>query len=214
MATIEQVRDYIRSSVDWSKVYSMIDTLGKTMNGQKDRFDKSDLIEMALEVYSNGHIKYVNKDGVDHVLSDLHNLQGEPTTQEFKFVGNLFYKEFSTVRANKKKGIAGQKQLREIGKTVTLKLVNSMGSSTHTHLPSDYAEFLLAGDNHSMHVIPVADLVPYLNFGGDGIEARRVPAGLFTRVIGPEDITNRRALDDFNYKEEKLKFQRRFLNKF
>ena len=58
MATITQVRDYIRDNVNWHKMYSMIDTVGSTMNGQKDRFDKSDLIEMGLAVYSNNAIQF------------------------------------------------------------------------------------------------------------------------------------------------------------
>lgn len=214
MATITQVRDYIRDNVNWHKMYSMIDTVGSTMNGQKDRFDKSDLIEMGLAVYSNNAIQYLNHNGVDHLLVNLPNSQGTPTTQEMKFVGLLFYKEFSVERANRKKGITGKKELRPSNQPVTLKLVNSMGSSTHTKMPANYAEYLLACDINSTQLIKVADLAPYLHFGGDGIEARKVPTSLFTEVVGPADITNRQALAGFNYKDEKLKFQRDFLNKF
>ena len=214
MATIQEVAEYNRSCVDWSKFFSVVDTLGKTMNGQKDRFDKSDIIEMALDAYSDANILYVNEDGVDHLLLNLNNAQGDPTTQEMKFVGTLFYKEFAIERASKKKGIAGRKELRQAGQPISLKLVNSMGQNKHTALPSNYAEFLLVADNNSAHVVKVSDLTPYLHFGGDGIEARKVPCNLFTKVVGPEDIANRKALSDFNYKEEKLKFQRDFLSKF
>ena len=89
-----------------------------------------------------------------------------------------------------------------------------MGSNSHKTLPADYAEFLLVADNHSVHVIEVAKLVPYLKFGGDGILASKVPYELFHKVVGPEDTVNRKALTEFNYKEEKLKFQRDFLSKF
>jgi len=37
---------------------------------------------------------------------------------------------------------------------------------------------------------------------------------LFTQVIGPDDITARQPLANFNYKTEKLIFQRDFLNRF
>jgi hypothetical protein len=214
MPTIQQVQEYNKSNVNWGKFFSVVDTLGSTMNGQKDRFDKSDIIEMALDAYSNGAIQYVNDDGVDHCLVNLPNAALKPTTQEMKFVGVLFYKEFVIERANKKRGINSIKQLRPLDQPISLKLVNSMGSNSHKTLPADYAEFLLVADNHSVHVIEVAKLVPYLKFGGDGILASKVPYELFHKVVGPEDTVNRKALTEFNYKEEKLKFQRDFLSKF
>lgn len=214
MATIDQVQQYNRVHVNWVKFFSVVDTLGRTMNAQKDRFDKSDIIEMALDAYSDANILYINEDGVDHLLLNLNNAQGGPTTQEMKFVGTLFYKKFAIERANAKKGIAGRKELRRSGQPISLKLVNSMGQNTHTSLPSNYAEFLLVADNNSAHVVKVSDLVPYLRFGGDGIEAHKVPCELFCQVVGPEDVQERKALSDFNYKEEKLQFQRNFLEKF
>ena len=214
MATIQQVQEYLKSTVNWIKFFSVVDTLGTSMNGQKDRFDKSDIIEMALDAYSNGAIQYVNDDGVDHKLINLLDLNGNPSTQEMKFLGVLFYKEFVVERANKKRGTASVKELRLANQLVSLKLVNSMGSNTHTKLPSTYAEFLLVADNHSVHVIKVADLTPYLKFGGDGIEASKVPCSLFHKVVGPEDISSRQALVGFDYKAEKLAFQRNFLSEF
>jgi len=214
MPTLQQVCDYNRAHVNWTKLYSMIDTLGKTMNGQKDRFDKSDLIEMGVDIYSNGEIKRVDLDGVDHELVNLLNTKSLPTTQEMKFVSRLFYKEIVIERANRRRGIEGRKELQRSYEPVNLRLVNSRGENTHKELPDTYAEFLLAADNHSAHVIEVATLVPYLQFPGDGIVAVNVPSNLFMQVIGPDDITARQPLTNFNYKQEKLAFQRNFLNKF
>ena len=214
MATIQQVQEYNKSKMNWTKFFSVVDTLGTSMNGQKDRFDKSDIIEMALDAYSNGAIQYVNDDGVDHKLINLLDLNGNPTTQEMKFVGVLFYKEFVVERANKKRGTASVKELRLSNQPVSLTLVNSMGSNTHTKLPSTYAEFLLVADNHSIHVVKVSDLTPYLKFDGDGIKANKVPCSLFHKIVGPEDISSRQALVGFDYKAEKLAFQRNFLSKF
>ena len=214
MATLQQVCDYNRAQVNWIKLYSMIDTLGTTMNGKKDRFDKSDLIEMGMEVYSNGEIKFLNRDGVDHELVNLSNSKGLPTTQEMKFDSALFYKMVSVQRANRRRGIEGRKELQRSNEPVSLILVNSRGENKHKKLPDTYAEFLLAADNHSAYVIEVAALVPYLQFPGDGIVAVNVPSNLFTQVIGPDDITARQPLTNFNYKQEKLAFQRNFLNKF
>jgi len=214
MPTLQQVCDYNRAQVNWIKLYSMIDTLGTTMNRQKDRFDKSDLIEMGLDIYSNGQIKHVDCDGVDHELVNLPNAKGLPTTQEMKFDSKLFYKMVSVQRANKRRGIEGRKELQRSNKPVNLRLVNSRGENTHTALPDTYAEFLVAADNNSVYAIEVAALVPYLEFPGDGIVAVNVPSNLFMQVIGPDDITTRQPLANFDYKQEKLAFQRNFLNKF
>ena len=214
MTTIQQVQEYNKSNVDWKKFFSVIDTLGSTMNGKKDRFDKSDIIEGALDAYSHGAIKYINTNGVDHYLVNLLDAINNPTTQEMKFAGVLFYKEFAVERANKKRGVIGTKEIRSINQPITLKLVNSMGSNSHKTLPAEYAKFLLVADNHSVHVIEVSALTPYLRFGGDGIEANKVPYNLFHKVVGPDDVKGRQSLTGFNYKEEKLKFQRDFLSKF
>jgi hypothetical protein len=214
MISIKQVQEYNKTKVNWEKFFSVVDTLGTTMNGQKDRFDKSDIIEMALDAYSNGEIKYVNQNGVDHHLVNLFDDGDIVITQEMKFVSSLFYRESVISRASKKLGTASVKELISSNKPITLRLVNSMGSNSHKTLPANYAKFLLVADTHSIHVIKVSELIPYLKFDGDGIEAYRVPCNLFHQVVGPNDIKNRKSLPDFNYKEEKQKFQMNFLLKF
>ena len=225
MATIQQVVDYNRDNVNWVKFFSVVDTLGKTMNGPKDRFDKSDIIEMALDIFSNGNIQRVDMVGCDHLLTNLPNSDGTPTTQEMKFVTELFYKEYVVKQGKKKtkvlQSIANYK-LKKTNKntglptvhTITLKLMNSLGKNTHKTLPATYAEFLLVADSNSIHVIKTTDLVPYLKFGDDGIEAKNVPSTLFHEVVGPPDLVGRKALANSNYKELKIAFQRHFLSQF
>ena len=213
MTTVTQVAEYNKTKINWTKVFSVIATLGTTMNGQKDRFDKSDIFEMAISVFSDGAVEYANDDGVDHKLTFLKNKEGNPTTQEAKFHSELFYALRSVKRANKKKGTPGRKELVKLNKPVTLKLVNSQGENTHKTLPDSYAEYVLAFDNNSAFVIETAKLIPYLKFSGDGIEAKKVPADMFTEIVGPNDIADRKKLD-FNYKQAKLAFQLNFLNKF
>lgn len=214
MPSIEQVQEYNKTKVNWEKFFSVVDTLGTTMNAQKDRFDKSDIIEMALSAYSNGEIKYVNQNGVDHHLVNLFDVNGEVITQEMKFVSSLFYKEFVIKRASKYLGTPSIKELKPSKNSITIRLVNSMGSNSHTSLPANYAKFLLVADIYSIHVIKVSELTPYLKFDGDGTEAYKVPYTLFHQVVGPDEIKNRKSLPNFNYKEEKQKFQMNFLLKF
>lgn len=203
--TAATVAKYNKSNVDWNKFFSAVATVGTTMNSQKDRFDKSDLIEKALAHYSNGAIEYTNLDGVDHILTNLNN-----TTQEFKFVSSVFYGMRTT--QTKTKNRPGIKKLSKLDKTVTVKLANSHGENKRTALPDTYAKYLMVADNYSAYVIAVEDLTPYLKFSGDGIEAKNVPANLFTEVVNPDEYTVTSHVS--NYKEKKNKMQEDFLNQF
>lgn len=211
MATVQQVQAYNQQHVDWSKFFSVVETLGTTMNAQKDRFDKSDIIEMALEAYSGGFIKYVNDNGVDHLLENLINPKGTASTQEMKFSSGAFYKERVVQRA--RASTQAVKQIVAVNKPVTLKLLNSNGSNGHTDIPPNYAQFLLVVDNYSAFVALVDDIRPYKHLGGDGVSVKNVPLNLFHKIVGPEDYAAK-ALKNFDYKQEKLKFQRKFLSKF
>jgi len=203
--TAAKVAKYNKSNVNWNKFFSAVATVGNTMNSQKDRFDKSDLIEKALAHYSNGAIEYTNLDGVDHILTNLNN-----TTQEFKFVSSVFYGMRVTQRKTKTRPQI--KELNKLGNPVTVKLTNSHGGNKRTALPATYAKYLMVADNYSAYVIAVEDLTPYLAIGGDGIEAKNVPANLFTEVVNPDEYTVTSHIS--NYKEKKNKMQEDFLNQF
>ena len=212
MATVSQVSNYNKTNVDWSRFFSAVETIGSTMNGQKDRFDKSDLIEKALSHFSNGAIQYANYDGIDHLLTNLLQVNGDPTTQEMKFQGGSFYNHRVVQRASKKRLINSVTAITKLNKPVTVKLTNSNGENKRKSLPSTYAEFLLVVDNYSAFVVKVSDLTPYLKFNGDGIEAKKVPVELFEEIIGPTAISA--VVLDSDYKERKNKMQEDFLNQF
>jgi len=93
-----------------------------------------------------------------------------------------------------------------------VKLANSHGENKHKSLPATYAKYLMVADNYSACVIAVEDLIPYLKFSGDGIEAKNVPANLFVEVITPDEYTVNAVVS--NYKEKKNKMQEDFLNQF
>jgi len=211
MITIQQVCEYNKKHVNWVKFFSVVDTLGKTMNGQKDRFDKSDIIEMALASFSNDKIEYVNDDGVDHRLTDL-MYKNKPVEQEMKFFSEVFYGMRVTQRKTK-----NQKKIETISKLtkpVSLKLVNSHGTNGHAELPKTYAQFVIVVDNNSAFVIATETLKPYLKCGGDGIEAKSVPSELFMEIIGPDKLSERKRLESYDYKKAKIKFQQDFLAQF
>ncbi len=206
MTTTKAVSEYVRGNVNWHSFYSLISAVGDTLNGQKDRFDKSDLIEKALEVFSNGAIKYVNANGVDHILTNL-----QDTTQEMKFSRSMFYGVKVTQRKTRL-----QERMISVGKLdrpLTIKLFNSMGENKKTELPSSYADYLLVVDNYSAGVIDVQQLKPYIKAAGDGISAVNVPHELFAMVVDPGDyeVRNSGYLD---YKQIKNKYQEEYLKQF
>jgi hypothetical protein len=198
--TINTVADYLRDTVDWNKFYSVVDTIGKSLNGAKDRFEKSDLFEGALEAYSkNQEIKYVNENGVDHLLPKIN------TNLEMKFSsGGLYH-----VRKPKT-----EKKVILKDKISSIRLVNTNSDTVRTALPDNYADFLVLVDVNGAAVISKETLKKYLRFGQGHIEAQNIPISEVAIVIGPDSKIKRKELSNFNYKEAKKKFQLDFLSKF
>lgn len=165
------------------------------MNDAKDRFEKSDLFEGALEAYSNRRIKYVNQKGIDHLLPEL------DSNLEMKYSTSGLFK------VRKKTGVT---LYDNIG---TIRLVNTNTDKIPTALPADYADYLLLVDFNGAAVIDTATLKQYLYFGMGFIEARNIPIDKFKIIVGPNSNIQRTILPNFNYKEAKKQFQIDFLHK-
>ena len=130
LQTIELVT-WLRNNVDWNKYVTLVNQIGDELNECKLRFDKSDLLERSLELFSDQNLKYVNLEGVDHIGP-------EGVTIEMKFTeGALF-----TRKTKKQKSHVAD-----------LQLMNSRGSSAGRELPETYADFLLIADVDSAAVI-------------------------------------------------------------
>ncbi len=192
----KELAKFLKENMDWDKFFSLVDTVGTTLNSPKDRFEKSDLFEISLEIFSNKKIKYVNKQGADHEIPEL------KIFTEMKFSSSGLYKE------SKRKGLIANPIIKSI------RLVNTNGKTKPTALPSTYAPYLLLADCNGAVVIDTETLKKYLEFGEGNIEARNIPISQFEKIVGPDDITNRKKLEDFNYKQAKIQFQLDFLSKF
>ena len=57
--------------LDVDRFYKLVNSLGPQLNGRKDRFDKSDIIEQSIDVFSNGKFKYVDQEGYDLIDEEL-----------------------------------------------------------------------------------------------------------------------------------------------
>jgi hypothetical protein len=65
--TAVEVREYLASVVDWQRFFRLVDHVGQTLNNQKDRFDKASILELGIEVYSIGQIKWIDdRRWIDH----------------------------------------------------------------------------------------------------------------------------------------------------
>jgi hypothetical protein len=182
------VASFLGARVDWNRFFSVVGAIGTSLDGQKDRFDKSDILELAVEVYSNGAVQYKNEEGRDHYIPEL------DAFVEMKYdAGSLF----SPARLMPQK-------------IVTLTLVNTMGDQRERELPENYADFVIAVGANGCGVVSKSTVIRHLVATGDQLKAR-IPFELFTIIKRPSEIA-RFAFDmPFAYKTEKVALQRAFL---
>ena len=183
---------WLQNNVDWNKYVTLVKTIGDELNERKLRFDKSDLLERSLELFSDGDLVYVNLEGVDHIGP-------EACTIEMKYTeGALF-----TRKTKKQKNFVSD-----------LQLMNSRGSSAGRTLPAGYADFLLICDSDSVAVIAKQDLLPYVIDAGDGLKTSKLPSNLIQYVFVPGQYKPQDLAESVSYKDAKMKMQRDFLAKF
>ena len=168
MQTIE-LKNWLSNNVDWNKYVTLVDQIGNELNERKLRFDKSDLFEKALELFSDQNLQYVNQEGVDHIGP-------EGVTIEMKYTeGSLF----TAKKKQPKKYVA------------ELQLMNSRGSSEGRTLPDSYAEFLLICDRNAVAIISKMDLLPYVTDAGDGLKTSKLPSSAVEYVFKSGEYTPR-----------------------
>jgi|TARA_B100000941_G_scaffold229689_1_gene172067 hypothetical protein len=186
-----EITHWLRSNVDWNRFCTLVNNIGTELNERKLRFDKSDLFEKSLEKFSNGLMRYVNQEGVDHILPD-------GTTVEMKYTQDSLF----TTKTQKQKEYVAD-----------LQLMNSRGGSEGRTLPETYAQYLLICDNNAIAVAPTEMLEPYLENAGDGIKTKKLPISVIQYVATPKEIKIN-SVNAPSYKEAKYQMQQDFLNNF
>jgi hypothetical protein len=177
----------IVNKLDTARYYRLVNGLGGQLNDRKSRFDKSDIIEQSLEVYSAGALKWVDEIGYDMV----------DTETESKI--EVKYEDYGvSTRTGKRKS------------TITFKIKNTLKALTTPRLenPADYYLFL---DLRRIAGISYKDMEPYLKIteSGDGIVCR-IPADK-VEILG--ELTDTPAPPpEVNYKKEKHALQRRLID--
>jgi hypothetical protein len=186
------IANWLRDNIDWNKYVSLVKAIGDELNERKLRFDKSDLLERSLELFSNQELAYVNLEGVDHIGPN-------GTMIEMKFTeGSLF-----TRKTKKKKKFVSD-----------LQLMNSRGSSEGRTLPGGYADFLLICDTDSAAIIAKEDLIQFVVDAGDGLKTSKMPSNMVQYVFVPGEYKPQDLAESVSYKDAKMKMQRDFLAQF
>ena len=191
MQTVD-LKNWLSNNVDWNKYVTLVAQIGDELNERKLRFDKSDLFEKALELFSNQDLQYVNLEGVDHIGPNN-------VTIEMKYTdGSLFTKK------------------KKLPKTFVsdLQLMNSRGSSEGRILPDSYAQFLLICDREAVAVISKEDLLPYVIDAGDGLKTSKLPSDKIQYVFRPGEYQPLHIAENMSYKKAKMDMQHQFLAQF
>lgn len=54
-----------REIIDWQRFFVAVNHMGEQCNSRKDRFDKADILEQAIDMYSGGKLEWVDEIGRD-----------------------------------------------------------------------------------------------------------------------------------------------------
>ena len=173
--------------IDWDRWFRIVFQLGDQCNGRKDRFDKADILEQAIEICSNGKLTWVDDIGRDHHDNEL------GLDIEFKFSKKSLFSN-----------ITGKPT-----KTVKMKIKNSLGKTTSVDI-KDPADYYMFAQEHAVGIISYAEMLPYLKIVGDGI-ATAIPHDKITYIRLPAEIDTSKA-ECMNYKERKHAMQCEFIN--
>lgn len=175
----------LRTAINGDRYASLICALGTKLNDRKDRFDKSDIIEQSLQVFTNERLVWVDDIGRDH------NDRETGFDIEFKYISRGLF----TKKGNKKP-------------VVKVKLKNSLGEHKGVSV-ADPADFYMFGQEDSIAIISWEDIRPFLVAVPDGIEAH-VPHDSLEFVFLPHEVTVSMNTE-VDYKQLKAEAQRKLI---
>lgn len=181
MHTFEYAHD-LSKAIDEKRYKKLIKSLGPQLNDRKDRFDKADIIEQSIEVYSNGRLKWVDDIGRDHHDTKL------GLDIEFKYASNSIITKTGKLKDK-----------------IKVKIKNSLGSHKGVKI-EDPADYYIIGQENAMVIISYTDLEPQLVAVPDGIEAHITDGYHFIMAPEEDDIGIKEAM--VSYKEQKKKMQK------
>ena len=185
--TTASVAERYKNIIDWKRWFQIVHQLGDQCNGRKDRFDKADILEQAIEICSNEKLTWVDGIGRDHHDNEL-NLD-----IEFKFSKKSMFSPTT----------------KKPTKFVKMKIKNSLGETKTTDIvnPADYYMF---AQQDAVGIISYAEMLPYLDIVPDGLMAK-IPHDKITYIITPQNEIFDTNIQCMNYKQRKRAMQREFI---
>ena len=173
--------------IDWNRWFNIVFQLGDQCNGRKDRFDKADILEQAIEICSDGKLTWVDGIGRDHHDNEL-NLD-----IEFKFSKNSMFSS----------------KTKKPTKNIKMKIKNSLGETKTTKI-QDPADYYMFAQEDAVGIISYSEMFPYLKIVGDGL-ATEIPHEKITFIVTPQKTERKKNQKCINYKEKKRAMQREFI---
>ena len=182
----QKYSDRILQHLDVNRYYKLVNGLGPQLNDRKSRFDKSDIIEQSIDIYSKGTFKWVDQEGYD-LLDQEQNIKIEVKYEDH----GLFTKTGNS------KGYIQYKIKNTLKELTTPTLTN----------PADYYLFL---ELNGMALISYKDMEEYLSItkAKDGITSK-IPFGKAVLFSQNDKKESNELL--INYKNEKHKLQRKII---
>lgn len=183
-------------NMDCQRFFEMIHHMGPDLNSRKNRFDKADLIEHALEVGTSSRLRWVDELGYD-LIDSVDETKFESKSQKF-----CLY-----TKTGKKKS-----------KTTELKLTNTLQNSLEKKLDctSDHLLIVDTGSpkSYAIAIISYSTVVEkYSTQKSDGFSCQ-IPIDELTFLFEPGDFLIRNVGDFSRYSDEKKRLQREFVNRF
>lgn len=149
--------EYLGKICDWDKILTLFNSIPMKYDDRELRFFKSWIIQLALQKYSNGKLKFIGADGYDFVVDDIES-EYNGVKIELKSGKQIFSKENSfTLR-------------KPHNKTASITLSNSNGSSIDKIYQKKY-DFLLLLDKSGYAVTTYDKVLPRAKNHGDGFRA-------------------------------------------
>jgi len=200
MSNVDALCQTLKEGVYWNPYFTLVKDVGDSLNGRKDRFDKSDVLEMALERCSDKCVKWVDNIGWDHEvqLRDM-KLNVEMKSQKFCLYtkkGNL-KKKSSSIKIMNSLGDASKRSRNDVLRFDSLLIVD-------TGNPSSFSCALIQKSE-------IKDT--WLDFSKDGVTLQ-APTSALTFVRSPTDIEIEERSIQNSYKDLKAQAQRKYFEQF
>lgn len=160
----------LKKEVNWNHFFSLVHAIGKSLDGPKHRFIKSDLLEMAIDAYSTRAIKWVDELGWDH------EVDGRIKIEMKHSVGSLY------TPGGKRKS-----HVKEI------RMQNTLGGGASRKLSKTF-DYLLLTDLQCAAIVAYKTVEKATKAIGDVVKIGSgcLPVSKVTFIVQPADVLIRR----------------------